>query len=166
MPSDLEFNAPNSLMQQIRVERSVFRHNLCAGPGAGWGVGFANVQQSVIRGNSFVDYGMNAIHIEDRSANLHVDANTFVQCSTIVTSYDSNIIIISGCRSIAVSGNMFDCRSQPNTIDCVYVGAGGAYTPPQDITITNNTAYLAHGSQVVGVYNAINVIAAPNVELA
>lgn len=160
--TDLEFNAPNSLMKQIQVKRSVFRHNKSTGSSAGWGVGFANVQYGTIIGNSFFDYAMNAIHIEDRSAHLQVQANTFMQCSATETSYDADIFIISGANNITVTKNTFDTRQQQNTIDCVYIGDGGSSMQPHDISVTDNTAYLAHGSSIIVTYNAYNIISSPN----
>lgn len=162
--TDLEFNAPNSVMQYITVRNSTFRNNAANGPSAGWSIGLANVQHCTIADNSITNYIMNGIHIEDRSADVSITGTTFVAASTRNTGYASHVFIISGSHDITVTSNTFDTRSQTNTIWCVYIGAGGAgRTEPSTISATGNTAYLANSSTFAYVEGGTtNITTSPN----
>ncbi len=163
LATDLEFNAPNSIMQSISVKDSTFRSNKAQGPGAGWSVGLANVQQCEISGNGITGYIMNGIHIEDRSSQVTITNNLFTTVSTKATTYESAVFIISGSHDITVSANTFDTRPQTNPIDCVYVGTGGAgYAAPYNVTATNNIAYLANNSRFISIYGGTNIVSTPN----
>lgn len=168
--SDLEFNAPNSVMQNIVVSDCTFRNSLSSGPGAGWAVGLANVQNAKISGCTVTSYPVNGMHVEDRSSAVTITGNTFSNVSTspLVSSYASHIIVLGGpgttggSHDITITGNLFDTTQQTNVIDCVYVGSGGATGPPYDVVITNNTAVITNESRVVGIYDASNVTTEPN----
>lgn len=162
--SELEFNAPNSVMEYVSVKHSTFRNNQSAGPSAGWAVGLANVQHVSIIENCITNYAMNGIHIEDRSADVTLTDNVFRAVSTTDTNYASHLCIISGSHDITATGNVFDTRLQTNSIDCVYMGAGGpTSTEPYNITVTGNTAYLANGSRFAYIEgDTTNIVSSPN----
>lgn len=163
LASDLEFNAPDSIMQGVDVIDSTFRNNLSQGPSAGWSIGLANVQDSQISGNGITGYIMNGIHIEDDSANVVIERNLFSAVSTKPTGYESAVFIISGSHDISVKHNTFDNRQQTNQIDCVYVGPGGAgYANPYNVNATLNTVYLANNSSFIGMYGGSNIVSTPN----
>lgn len=141
---DLEFNAPKAIMTDVEVSDSTFRDNRRKGYGAGFGIGLANVQGVVIRGNSFDGYGYEPIHIEDRSSDVLVEGNTFTRSFTAVhsdTSWRSHVFIISGSHHVTVRGNHFDMSANTQSIQAIYASPGGpSPTPyPHDLTLEQNT---------------------------
>lgn len=150
--SDLEFNAPNSDMRNISVSSSTFRNNRSSTHSAGFGVGLANVHGATVRNNSFTNYPLNPIHIEDRSSEVQVTGNRFVNVSTMATNYASAVIVLSGASNITVVGNSFDARRQGNVMNYVYGGPGGPYARPKNLLVTGNVFYLRSGVTPIGDY--------------
>lgn len=162
LATDLEFNAPASRMTNVVVSNSTFRNNKSTSSGAGWGIGMANVQGARVTGNRFQSYGMNPIHIEDRSAEIVVANNSFSQTSTINTGYAADVIVLSGARSINITGNSFDSSTKPAGSSAVYIGSGGSTMQPNGVVVTNNSAILASGVTFLAQYNAANVTSYAN----
>ncbi len=156
--TDLEFNAPEGTMTGIKVVRSTFRDNKSSAYGAGFGVGLANVQNAVVRKNTFSNYGFEPVHIEDRSANIKVSRNVFRRAFTERLDWASHVFIVSGSRDIRVNRNTFDTADNCNGIQAVFVNAGGVTAAkPDSVSITRNkllkgsTAALAYTEGIQGV---------------
>lgn len=155
---DLEFNAPNGTMTDIQVTNSDFSGNLAANDEApaGFAVGLANVQRALIQGNSFRGYRYDPVHIEDRSADITVDNNTFADCFTAPLDYASHVFVINGSHDITITNNTFDTTANTNRIDAVYLGPGGG-TTVDNILITGNTFHLGPTAAQIGNYGATRV---------
>lgn len=163
--SDLEFNAPNSLMQNVRVQKCSFTENQSQDPSAGWGVGFAKVKTAEVSWCYFRDNVLNPFHIEDSSADILIERNVFEAASTQHNGFAAHIIMLSDTHDVTIRHNRFDATKQPNAIDCVYVGPGGNYPNPYNVTVTNNTFVLnssVNASRILGNYGASNVVSTPN----
>ncbi|WNG45772.1 hypothetical protein F0U60_17885 [Archangium minus] len=148
---DLEFNAPKADMADVEVSDSTFRDNRRVGYGAGFGIGLANVQGAVIRGNSFDNYRYEPIHIEDRSSKVLVEGNTFTRSYTAVhadTTWRSHIFIINNSHDVTVRGNHFDMSANTQPIQAIYASPGGSIYPPYGLRIEQNTFVLGtHGQR-------------------
>lgn len=162
---DLEFNAPNGTMTGIQVTNSDFIGNLARDDKApaGFGVGLANVQHALIQGNIFTGYRYDPVHIEDRSADVTVDGNTFSDAFTAPLDYASHVFVINGSRDITISNNVFDTSANANAVSCVYLGQGGGEAPVTGVTITGNTFHLGRTATEVGNYGATDVRIEDNV---
>lgn len=156
---DLEFNAPSGTMTGIRVTNSDFIDNLARNDKApaGFGVGLANVQHALIQGNVFTGYRYDPVHIEDRSADVTVDGNTFSDAFTAPLDYASHVFVINGSHDITISNNVFDTAANANAINCIYLGQGGGEAPVTGVTITGNTFRLGPTATDVGEYGASNI---------
>lgn len=140
---DLEFNAPKGVMKNVFVRNSTFANNLSTAAASGFAVGFANVQNATVSGNTFNSYSYEPVHIEDRSSNIFIQGNRFTNSFTTAKSWASHVFIISDSHFITVQDNVFDSTGNTNRLQAVYAGDGGAgYAKPSDITITNNTYIL------------------------
>jgi hypothetical protein len=152
--SDLEFNAPQGTMRNVVVRDCTFRDNLCKSGSAGFAVGFANVQNGRVENCDIRRYGSEALHVEDRSADIRLTGNTIVAGSTVQPN--GVILIIRDSRNVVVDRNVIDARPNTNNPHLVLVTAGGtALTTPSDVSVTNNilvngratrTWYLQPGS--------------------
>lgn len=163
---DLEFNAPSGSMTNVRVTNSTFTNNKRdpGNYGAGFGVGFANVNHSLIQGNTFDGYPFEPVHIEDRSAFVTVDNNQFRNSFfSTITSWASHVFIINASHDITVTNNLFDTAGNHNGhLDAVYVGAGGG-AGVNAVAITGNTFRLIPNASAVGIYGATNVTQSGNI---
>lgn len=155
---DLEFNSPNGRMVNIAVTNSHFSHNRASDDAApaGFGVGLANVQHAMIHNNTFDGYRYAPVHIEDRSADITVDNNTFRNSFTAALNFASHVFVVSASRDITVTDNLFDTSSNSNTINCVYLGSGGG-GEVSDIRVASNTFKLRPSATEIGQYGATNV---------
>ena len=152
--SDLEFNAPNGTMRNVVVRGCLFRDNRCASGSAGFAVGFANVQGGRVEDCDIRRYGSEALHVEDRSADIRLSGNTIVGASTIQPH--GVILIINDSRRVVVEGNFIDGRRNANGPHLVLVTAGGEkLTNPSVVSVRGNvlvngaatrTWYLQPGS--------------------
>jgi hypothetical protein len=149
---DLEFNAPSGTMRNVNVTNSTFTGNVStsANAGAGFAVGLANVQNSLIQGNSFEGYPLDPVHIEDRSAFVKVDSNRFTHNFTRSLDYACDVFIVSGSHDITVTRNDFDLSANTNNLVGVYIGSGGTdYPVPYTVNVTRNQFKLNAGSGTV-----------------
>ena len=152
--SDLEFNSPRGVMRNIVVRDCQFRDNRCPSPGAGFAVGFANVHSGLVENCRISGYRSEALHVEDRSADIrlagnHIDGGSLAQPNGVV-------MVLSGSQRIAVHRNVIDARSNTNAPHLVLVTAGGsAFACPTAVNVTDNilvngaatrTWYLQPGS--------------------
>ncbi len=148
---DLEFNAPNSTMRDIRVTNSTFRDNRYPPNqhNAGFGVGLAHVTGAVIEGNTFSGYAQEPVHVEDRSSAITIANNSFVR-TAMTSTYDwmAVMIISSGSSDVRVTGNTVDMRANTNKVAGVLTTGGGG-APPTRITITGNRFLLGPKAQAV-----------------
>lgn len=126
-------------------------------------MGFANVRGGKIMDNSFSYYGMNPVHIEDRSADVVVAGNRFFITSTIDTGYAAPIFVISGSNGVVVTENHCDTTKQSNRVDCIYVGTGGSTMRPRNITIKYNTLVLGSNAGSVLYYDTDSINIADNI---
>lgn len=137
--TDLEFNSPSGVTRQVRVQDCAFSDN----DSPGFGVGLANVQDVVVRGNTFDSYAMEAVHIEDYSSGIVVEANEFVACGLRMHSH---VQIIAGAREIQVIDNTFLAGMNSNEIYVVTAQPGGSglavsgreIVPPSDVALRDN----------------------------
>jgi len=164
LADDVELNAPQGAITHVSVTRSRFLDNRKpADPlGSGFGVGLANVQHAVIEGNTFNGYRYEPIHIEDRSAFVDVRGNSFSDSFTAAVNWAAHVLVVGSSHDITITGNTFDTTANKNSIDCVYVGAGGAPTAPDKVVVTGNTFKLRPSAQVIAVYGATNVTTSSN----
>jgi len=161
---DLELNAPEGAITNVSVTRSRFLDNKkTADPfGSGFGVGLANVQHALIEKNTFKGYRYEPIHIEDRSGFVTVRDNSFSDSFTAPVNWASHVLVIGSSHDITITNNAFDTTGNPNSIDCVYVGAGGGPTAPDKVWVTGNTFKLRPSAEVIAVYGATNVTTSSN----
>lgn len=142
--TDLEFNSPNGATRQVRVRDCRFEDNMSTG----FGVGFATVQGALVTGNSFENYAMEAVHVEDYSSRITVQNNQFTACGRQRHSY---VQIVSGARGVTVRDNSFDARANEVEIFVVtsqpggsgVTGGGRPIIPPFDVAIVDNTMLCA-----------------------
>ena len=161
---DLELNAPEGAITHVSVTRSRFLDNKkTADPfGSGFGVGLANVQHALIEKNTFKGYRYEPIHIEDRSAFVTIRDNSFADSFTVAVNWASHVLVIGSSHDITITNNTFDTTGNPNSIDCVYVGAGGGPAAPDKVSVTGNTFKLRPSAEVIAVYGATNVTTSSN----
>jgi hypothetical protein len=162
---DLEFNAPSGSMTNVKVTNSTFTNNKRdpGNYGAGFGVGFANVNHSLIQNNTFDGYPFEPVHIEDRSAFVTVDGNHFRNSFfSTITSWASHVFIINASHDVTVSNNDMDTAGNNNAhLDAVYVGAGGGANV-SNVAVNTNTFRLRPNYNGVGIYGATNVTQSGN----
>ncbi len=141
--SDLEFNSPHGDMRNITVRHCSFLNNLSPSPGAGFAVGFANVKDSRVEGCRIENYGSEALHVEDRSANIHLSGNTIVGGSK--RQPNGVVMVLSGSKHVVVESNFIDGRPNTNQPHLVLVTAGGNhFVNPSDVLVSDNV--LVNGS--------------------
>ena len=161
--SDLEFNSPNGTMRNITVRECVFTDNRAKSASGGFAVGFANVTNGRVERCRITNYGSEALHVEDRSADIELVGNTIVAGSTI--HRNGVILIINDSRRVTIRDNYIDGRLNPNSPHLILVTAGGDKFPnPSDVSVIDNvlingpttrTWYLQDGSGPEPVGNRI-----------
>lgn len=137
--TDLEFNSPSGTTRQVTVRDCTFSDN----DSPGFGVGLANVQDAVIRNNTFTNYALEAVHVEDYSTRVTVEANEFTACGIRLHSY---VQILSGAMGVDVVGNTFHATMNANEIYAVtsqpggvgLTGGGRPVIAPSDVSLRNN----------------------------
>lgn len=152
--SDLEFNAPNGDIRNVLVRACFFRDNLCKTGAAGFAVGFANVTNGRVENCHIRNYSSEALHIEDRSTNIHLAGNMIVGGS--MGQPNGIIMVLSGSKAVTIDRNFIDARSNTNRPHMILVTGGGEQLAnPSGVSITNNvlvngpwtqTWYLQPGS--------------------
>lgn len=164
---DLEFNSPSGTMTGVTVTDSHFSANRAGDNGhtSGFGVGLANVQDVRIEGNRFDGYRYEPVHIEDRSANVIVHHNDFVDSFTAPLNFASHVFVVAGAHDITITANMFDTAANDNRVDCVYIGPGGG-DPIRSVTVRDNTFKLRPNAAAVGNYGASDVEVSNNRHVA
>lgn len=153
--TDLEFNTPAGTTTRVRVENCAFSNNLTTAAGAGFAVGLAHIVDAVVSGCTISGYNNEAIHIEDYSTDVLVEANTI---ATSGLMQGSVIQIISGCSRVKVRSNSISTQGNTNSIYAVNVLAGGTGTtpggrpviPPAFVTIADNE--ITCGGTTRGIY--------------
>lgn len=161
---DLEFNAPNALISNVRITNSSFSHNRFSSPtyAAGFAVGLAHVSGARVENNTFTGYQVDAVHIEDRSSDVVVRGNTFARVATSPQfSWAAAVFIVSGSQRIRVQGNLFDLRVNTNRVAGVLADGGGG-SPPATVTITGNRFLLSASARPVDVGNTVGLVQTGN----
>ncbi|MDF1738068.1 MAG: right-handed parallel beta-helix repeat-containing protein [Verrucomicrobiales bacterium] len=152
--SDLEFNSPRGKMNNITVRDCTFRDNLSQTASAGFAVGFANVKTGAVTNCHIRNYGSEALHVEDRSENIHLSGNTIVGGS--MKQPNGVIMVVNDSKSVVIDSNYIDARPNGNRPHLILVTAGGkTFANPSGVAVTNNilsngattrTWYLQPGS--------------------
>jgi hypothetical protein len=152
--SDLEFNSPRGTMCNVIVRDCFFRDNLCPTPGGGFAVGFANVTNGRVENCHIHNYSSEALHVEDRSANVHLTGNMIVGGSR--GQPNGVIMVLCDSRKVTIERNFIDARSNTNPVHLILVTAGGKQLAnPSDVSVADNvlvngtstrTWYLQPGS--------------------
>jgi hypothetical protein len=165
--SDLEFNAPIGKMTDIMVRDCTFRDNLSKSAAGGFAVGFANVKRGTVERCRIEGYGVEALHVEDRSEEILLKGNTIIGGSKIQNS--GVILVVSDSRKVTIEGNYIDGRPNGNTPHLILVTAGGNTLPnPSGVLVKGNvlvngekttTWYLQPGS---GPKPANNIVVKPD----
>lgn len=137
--TDLEFNSPQGAIRDVTVVDSTFSDNYSTG----FGVGLAKVEDVVIRGNTFDNYAMEAVHVEDYSVNVRIESNRFTSCGLRM---HANVQLIGGSSELSVLANTFEASL--NTIEIFAVtaqpggvgptGSGRETVPPYDVAVHGN----------------------------
>lgn len=138
--TDLEFNSPKGETRNVLVQGCSFADN----DSPGFGVGLANVQGVEIRDNTFHTYAMEAVHVEDYSADVVVTSNEFTACGLRKHSF---VQIISGASRVQVAKNTFRATANSNEIFVVTAQPGGQgqtvsgrpVIAPSGINVQDNT---------------------------
>lgn len=136
--SGLEFNSPNGLIRDVQVSDTHF-----TGSKQGFGVGVAHCGDVVLHGNTFHNFPLEAVHIEDYSENVLIEANTFTSCGQ---RENSCVQVIGGARRVRIMGNTFSTAPDTPPITCVNVLQGGELptpggrpaAPPSQVTVAGN----------------------------
>ncbi|WP_050026918.1 right-handed parallel beta-helix repeat-containing protein [Verrucomicrobium sp. BvORR034] len=135
--SDLEFNAPNGIMRDIVVRDCVFRDNRSKNASGGFAVGFANVQKATVQDCRIENYGAEALHVEDRSAEVLLKGNTVVTASTLQNN--GIILVVNASHGVVIEGNYLDARRNGNATHMVLATAGGSkFEKPTDVVVKDN----------------------------
>ena len=152
--SDLEFNSPNGTMRHVTVRNCFFSDNACPSAAAGFAVGLANVQNGRVEDCTIRNYGSEALHVEDRSADIRLTGNTIIAGST--RQPNGFIMVLSGSQRVTIDHNFIDARSNTNCPHLILVTAGGKQLAnPSAVLVTSNvlvngastlTWYLQEGS--------------------
>lgn len=137
--TDLEFNSPAGSFRRVRVQGCTFRDNVSPG----FAVGIAYCADVVIAGCSMTNYRMEAVHIEDWSADVTVTGCTFSACGLREFAH---VQIISGSTRVTARANTHDATMNTRPIALVNALAGGSgdtaggrdVVPPTAVTVTGN----------------------------
>jgi len=141
--SDLEFNSPRGIMRNIVVRECFFRDNLCKSASAGFAVGFVNVVTGRVEKCVIQNYGSEALHVEDRSADIQLVGNTIIGGS--LRQPNGVIMVLSGSKRVTIEGNFIDARSNTNRPNLILVTSGGKQmAKPSEVLLTGNV--LVNGS--------------------
>jgi parallel beta-helix repeat protein len=143
--SDLEFNAPNSIMKNINVTNTQFSNNNNSGPSAGWAVGLANVHNVLVQNNTITNYKTCGIHVEDRSSNVLINNNQIINAAQ---QNDNDIFIVSNSTNINVTNNIIDARNNTRDHYIVLATAGGSAPIPTNVLVRGNTLYAGHNTSM------------------
>ncbi len=147
--SDLEFNSPRGVMEDITVRDCTFRDNLSRTASGGFAVGFANVKRGAVRDCRISGYGAEALHVEDRSADILLAGNTIVGGSRI--QGNGVILVVNDSRGVRIEGNYIDGRPNENKTHLILVTAGGkSFANPSGVTLKDNI--LINGARTVKWY--------------
>jgi hypothetical protein len=152
--SDLEFNSPNGVMRNIDVRECFFGDNRSKTSAGGFAVGFANVTGGRVENCVMRNYGSEALHVEDRSSDIRLVANTI--CAGSLRQSNGVIMVVNNSKAVEISGNVIDARQNTNRTHLILVTAGGkSFANPTDVSVTDNilvngpstqTWYLQPGS--------------------
>ena len=152
--SDLEFNSPRGAMRNVFVRDCIFRDNRCKSAGAGFAVGFANVASGCVQNCRIENYSSEALHVEDRSADIQLAGNTIGGGS--MGQPNGVIMVLSDSRRVTIDHNIIDARPNTNAPHLILVTAGGKqFANPSEVTVADNvlvngaatkTWYLQPGS--------------------
>ncbi len=152
--SDLEFNSPKGVMRDIVVRECFFRDNLCQSAGGGFAVGFANVAGGRVEKCVIENYGSEALHVEDRSADIRLTGNTITGGS--LRQSNGVIMIVNHSQEVTIENNVIDARANTNNPHLILVTAGGKkFANPTGVSVNGNvlvngpmtrTWYLQDGS--------------------
>lgn len=135
--SDLEFNAPNGIMRDIVVRDCVFRDNRSKHASGGFAVGFANVQKATVQDCRIENYGAEALHVEDRSAEVLLKGNTVVNASSLQNN--GIILVVNASHGVVIEGNYVDARRNGNPTHMVLATAGGSkFEKPTGVVVKDN----------------------------
>jgi hypothetical protein len=140
----LEFNGPNSSMQNILIEQTTFDSNLEAGEDL-FAVGLANCAHVTVQRCVMTNHARQAINVEDRSTDVEIAYNKFAANGT---DRYSTIQIITASSNVRVRHNVID-GSGTKGVDYIAaiaaLGGGASYTPsssnvpPSSVVIDDNT---------------------------
>ena len=153
----LEFNAPSAIMQNLTVENNTFIGQY-GPPAGGFGCGFANCKNVVVRYNYFEDCAQEGVHVEDRSSNIEIAYNQFVQCGK--QHFSAGVQVVSGANDVRVRHNVIDGTGSK---DAQYIAAisalrgGGPY--PFNVLIDDNT--IDKGTNR-GIFHEVNGVTITN----
>jgi len=147
--NSLEFNSPSGAISSVTVEKSRFLN------GQGFAIGVAHCDDVQLHDNSFENFTLEAIHIEDYSNNVVVADNVFTSCGL---HGDSHVQVISGSHAIRIERNTFHATMNTEPIACVNVLAGGTgptaggrpAAPPSNVAVEGNT--FEGGREASGIY--------------
>lgn len=152
--SDLEFNSPKGTMRNIEVSDCVFRDNQSKSASGGFAVGFANVANGRVENCLIQNYFSEALHVEDRSADIVLAGNTIVGGSIGLSN--GVIMVVNNSRKVSITRNYVDARPNAKKTHLVLVTAGGKdFANPAEVSVTQNvfinsavtkTWYLQPGS--------------------
>jgi len=160
--SDLEFNAPHSLMARVSVLDNSFSDNRSGSTNAGWAIGLANVAGALVARNSFANYRLNALHVEDGSQRVQITDNHFQETGTLDTGFASDIIILSGSHEVSLSSNTFSYDGLEPSGVAIWIGHGGSERSPHDIIIRDNKTVGDHPRQLMALHGANGVTSDDN----
>lgn len=147
--SDLEFNSPQGVMRNIVVRESFFRDNLSNTAGGGFAVGFANVAGGRVERCVIQNYGSEALHVEDRSADIQLVSNTIIGGS--MRQPNGVIMVVNNSKGVTIEGNFIDARQNTNRLHLILVTAGGKnFANPSEVSVANNV--LVNGSETQNWY--------------
>lgn len=169
---DLEFNAPNATMTNVRVTNSRFTNNLSENAAASLGVGLAHVTNAVVQDCYFEHYYGEAIHLEDYCENVTITGNRISACGTnpnraTLTDLDRcGISVMSGSSNVTITGNILDHTANRNSLHGIVVKnlpgeltpGGRPNIPPQRVTISDNTITCGHNYQGMWITNVTSLV--------
>lgn len=86
---------------------------------------------------SIANYGSEALHVEDQSADIRLTGNTIVGGS--LRQPNGVILIVNNCKGVIIDHNFIDARPNTNNPHLVLATAGGKqFANPSDVSVTNN----------------------------
>lgn len=146
----LDFNAPNGVMEDIRLDGCSFAD--IGSDIQGFGVGLARVKGAAILSCRFARTAGASIHAENGTSKLTVAACDVADCGSKAFA---SVNLINAANRVVLVGNHFDAPAVP--IPIILVATGGDFPVAGDVIIQGNTFNLGTAACGIEAYGSRSV---------